>query len=243
MKTKLLKHSVLALALLWSLAMRGTVVIENDLTFRTGVGVSTLTTPNIPIGAGANRLLFCGAVYHTGIANPTATVSSATFNGTALTQLDAQRITLLDGVAVTELWFLKSPPNVTSTVVMNWNASVGDAGTICYSFTGANQVSTFGTVVKSAGLAVSVGSQSAAIVATFLWFPPHGQSQCLPLSSWPLSGGCIMSRSRFAGGIVNQTPGFASQLKFTGLPQVNVDWTMGNDIGSGSNMIGVSINP
>ena len=243
------KNLALVLLLLASISAWGAVALDPNLAgnwvaFK-GANISSLTTPNIPVSAGANRLLLCGAIYDTGNANPAAAVSTATFNGTAMSLLDSQRIALVDGKAVAELWFLKNPANTSAPVIVNWSASVADGAAICWAFTGANQSSTFGSVAKGGGAgagdpSITVGSQSGAIVAEFTFYDGPFAPHCLAASSWPLQAGCTeASRSQA------RYPVFASQLKFTGSTTVPMDWDMTGSAGGGrgSSIVAVSINP
>jgi len=119
---------------------------------------ASLTFEHIISPASADRYLACGVATQ----STTKTVTSATFNGVALTLLTTKDNS--DDPARqsrVEYWYLIAPPAVTGNVVVTMNSATAvSAG--CVSYTGVDQGSPHGTPVTAKGDSNTV---SVAVVA------------------------------------------------------------------------------
>jgi hypothetical protein len=193
-------------------------------------------------------------------------VSTASFNGTGLTLLDTQRISVSGASAVTETWFLKAPANTSAPVLLTFSASVDEAVAICHSLTGVNQSTTFGTVAKASSVAGSsraecdvaepcllVTSQSGALVEEIMWFDSPNPRACYVHGVGPTGIARPAAVSTFCLGFPAawyDTNGTSTrtqvyQYEEAGASSVSVDWFMaGNDLsGRHWNLMAFGINP
>ena len=155
---KLLSLVVLLLMLFVALYSRAQVAVDaadanSTAAELTGSGTQTLNfTLHIP-NANTNRLLIVGVSLN--IANdPTAAVTSVTYNGTGLTLVGAHNDT--SNTRRSEIWSLLAPVTGTNNIVVS--VSVPGAFTIgavagAVSFTGVDQTVPLGTYVSSDGAA------------------------------------------------------------------------------------------
>jgi hypothetical protein len=247
-----MKNLLLALLLLPWVHLWGVVTPENNpVGVQASGSVTSISSPSIVVGNGANRLLLCGVIYFA-TTNPSATVSTVTFNGAALSKLDDQRISVLSGTAAVDIWFKKAPATSSAPVVTTWNLSVNEAAAICFALDGVNQTSTFGTVSKASDTvgdalepAVTVLSQSGALAVDFLWYDMQTAAGCMARNpdgyTGSPAGGCLgYPRAAWSGG----RSGFASQEK-PGTTNTLLQWEQVTNDPSNRrwNIIGVSIQP
>lgn len=261
MKKLMLAH-LLAVSAAWGTVTVGTTPVEM---FGWNNVSSVTTYKPIPIDAGTNRLLWCAVAYETGSANPSAAVSTATFAGVGLTFLDGQRVSVSGQTAVTEFWSLASPAvGTTSTLAVNWSATVDRAAVKCIALSGVNPSSPFGPTSKASSIAgdgtrphATVTSQAGALVEEFLWYDTPNIRNCFAHGepTRPGPGTPCLANARFArlpvGSAGALYPDSASstwsqfhEYESPGAGSVDLDWFMDGDItGPRWTLIAVSINP
>ena len=127
--------------------------------YSSGAEISTLTWQHTCTGA--DLILVVGVDTFTYL----APISGITYNGVALTKIDAQQDAV--GYCRSELWYLVAPATGTHDIVVtlggSWGYTAYMIGTAT-SFTGADQSAPLGTAVKATGTTtpVTVAAASAA---------------------------------------------------------------------------------
>lgn len=210
------------------------IAVDNAGQSNGGSVTTSVSIASFAVGNGLLKLLFVGVSYFTGTTNPTAVVQGITFNGGALSFLDLQSASAFGAFQKSEIWYMKAPPNVTGSIVVTMTATTDELVVGADSWTGVDQVNTFGTVAKNnapgggSGVAsVTVSSNTNAIVhdvdvlgdTTVTWTPSNTQH-------WQQNNAANQTR-----GVGQAAPGATS---------VVLTWTIANTLSWAS--MGVGIN-
>jgi hypothetical protein len=195
---------------------------------------SSATVTGFQVGSCSNSLLLVMIGYDTGSTTTTTTVSSVTFNGSGITgPLGTKRVTESSRVLATEIWYAKSPPNVSANVVVTWGASVETGHVMVSSWCNVNQTTPFGTVANAGSATAS--SPSVTVTSTSTSYVIDVAIEDINGGDWFNPTGQLVDNFN-SGGYSTQAE---SQVKL-GAASTTMNWTGSTDAYS---MLGVGINP
>lgn len=168
--------------------------------------------------SGSDRLL----IVTVGTDGRAQSVTSATYNGVALTRAIRRQHTNTDAFAgFEELWYLVNPATGTNTLVLNLSTSM-QVQAVISSYTGVHQSTPLGTAVGadgvSTGPSVIVGSAGDELVVDGLGFykDPAAASTLTPGAGQTRNGTQVSFANNFVHGSSSREAGAAS---------VTMSWT------------------
>lgn len=138
------------------------IVVDNTGTSTIWNSASSVTITSFAVGGGANRLLLIGVSYFTS----SGTVTGITFNSVPLSSLDTNSQVIGASTQWVEFWYLKNPGNVTANIVATFTGAIDEGIIGADSWTGVDQVTTFGTVAKNQSATASLPTVTVTSNAT-----------------------------------------------------------------------------
>lgn len=142
------------------------VTVDNTGANAGGTTLLSLTISSFAVGAGSNRLIYCGvSQYATVDVAPTAKFNtSETF-----TFHDATTISESPGTRRSSILYLKAPSNVTQDIIVSWATTATEAVIGATSWSVVDQTTSVGTAVKNSGTSgtsstVSIPNASGDVV-------------------------------------------------------------------------------
>lgn len=161
--------------------------------------------------------------------NAGQTVTGITYNGVALTKVDAQN----QGTNTirAELWYLVAPATGANNVIVTWSAAVASASYCATSYTGVNQTTPLGTSAKTSGTgtAVSLAVSSATgevVVDSLAWRRDGSPTMTVGGSQTQRHNVLVSAGSSFNGGASSDQPGATTTTMAWTMSGTNHSWAI-----------------